>query len=315
MNTPVISVVPKEFSRSLITNPKTAPSSMKFFVATACVLLLAAGISADPVKAATEEQSGAFAKCLETDSISCLQLTLFRKAKSVFDNPQIELFGGVSLVKSNEGRQGKSLDNSLAVEAAPSVEARTAEMGNYFMDNAKSFFAERSLNFNFANAARSVARAIPDDIKADLRELVVESRTRKKKLLKKFLPILLGVGAKIAVLGVGSIFGLLFLAKKALVVSVIAFFLALAAGASSGLGRIGGGGGGAGGLLGGLGGLFGGKNAGSSGAASSGGWSSGGGSSSAGWSSGGSSGWDSHGAYSSPVAQTIAYQGYKQARR
>jgi len=239
---------------------------------------------------------------------------LFRKAKSVFDNPQIELFGGVSLVKANEGRQGKSLDNSLAVEAAPSVEARTAEMGNYFMDNAKSFFAERSLNFNFANAARSVARAIPDDIKADLRELVVESRTRKKKLLKKFLPILLGVGAKIAVLGVGSIFGLLFLAKKALVVSVIAFFLALAAGASSGLGRIGGSGGG-GGLLGGLGGLFGGKNSGGSSAASTGGWSSGGGSSSGGWSSAGNSGWDTHGAYSSPVAQTIAYQGYKQARR
>ncbi|BFF92967.1 keratin type II cytoskeletal 5 [Drosophila madeirensis] len=288
---------------------------MKFFIATACVLLLAAGISADPVKAATEEQSGAFAKCLDTDSISCLQLTLFRKAKSIFDNPQIELFGGVSLVKANEGRQGKSLDNSVAVEAAPTVEARTAEMGNYFMDNAKSFFAERSLNFNFANAARSVARAIPDDIKADLRELVVESRTRKKKLLKKFLPILLGVGAKIAVLGVGSIFGLLFLAKKALVVSVIAFFLALAAGASSGLGRIGGSGGG-GGLLGGLGGLFGGKNAGGASSASSGGWSSGGGAAASnGWSSGGSSGWDTHGAYSSPVAQTIAYQGYKQARR
>ncbi|KRG00466.1 uncharacterized protein Dwil_GK27059, partial [Drosophila willistoni] len=146
-------------------------------------------------------------------------------------------------------------------------------------------------------------------------ELVVESRTRKKKLLKKFLPILLGVGAKIAVLGVGSIFGLLFLAKKALVVSVIAFFLALAAGASSGLSRLGGSGGSGGGLLGGLGGLFGGKNAGSS-SASSGGWSSGGGgAASSGWSSGGSSGWDTHGAYSSPVAQTIAYQGYKQARR
>lgn len=244
-----------------------------------------------------------------------VSLQLFRKAKSVFENPQIELFGGVSLIKADEGRQGKSLDNSLAVDAAPTVEARTAEMGNYFMDNAKNFFAERSLNFNFANAARSVARAIPDDIKADLRELVVESRTRKKKLLKKFLPILLGVGAKIAVLAVGAIFGLLFLAKKALIVSVIAFFLALAAGASSGLGRLGGSGGG-GGLLGGLGGLFGGKNSGSGAAAvSSGGWSSGGGSSSGGWSSGGNSGWDSHGAYSSPVAQTIAYQGYKQARR
>lgn len=223
----------------------------------------------------------------------------------------MEIFGGVSLVKNADGRQGKALnDNSLAVEVAPTVEARNIEMGNYFMQNAKNFFAERSLNFNFANAARSVARAIPDDIKADLRELVVESRTKKKKLLKKFLPILLGVGAKVAVLGVGAIFGLLFIAKKALVISVIAFFLALAAGASGGLSRLGGSGG-AGGLLGGLGGLFGGKNA---GGASSSGWSSG--ASSGGWSSGGgSSGWDSHGAYSSPVAQTIAYSGYKQASR
>lgn len=287
---------------------------MKLFIATACVLLLTSGISADPIKDNNIEQPSAFANCLDTDSISCLQLTLFRKAKSIFDNPNLELFGGISLIKANEGRQGKALnDNAIAVEAAPSVEARNIEMGNYFMQHAKNFFAERSLNFNFANAARSVARAIPDDIKADLRELVVESRTKKKKLLKKFLPILLGVGAKVAVLGVGAIFGLLFIAKKALIVSVIAFFLALAAGASSGLGRLGGSGG-AGGLLGGLGGLFGGKNAG--GSSSSSGWSSGG-ASSGGWSSGGggSSGWDSHGAYSSPVAQTIAYSGYKPASR
>ncbi|XP_011197380.1 uncharacterized protein LOC126756565 [Bactrocera neohumeralis] len=285
---------------------------MNLYLTATCILLLSAGAFADPIKDnnVVTPASG-FNKCLEADSISCLQLTLFRKARSFFENPQIEVFGGVSLIKSNEGRQGKSLDdNAVAVEAAPSVEARTSEMGTYFMNHAKNFFAERSLNFNFANAARSVARAIPDDIKADLRELVVESRTKKKKLLKKFLPILLGVGAKVAVLGVGAIFGLLFLAKKALVVSVIAFFLALAAGASSGLSRLGGGGGG--GLLGGLGGLFGGKNSGSS-SGSSGGWSSG--AASGGWSSGGNSGWDSHGAYSSPVAQTIAYSGYKQARR
>ncbi|XP_061386529.1 keratin, type II cytoskeletal 5 [Musca vetustissima] len=291
---------------------------MKFFVATTCVLLLASGILANPaIKDNTVEQNGVFAKCLEADSISCLQLTLYRKAKSFFDNPQIELFGGVSLIKSNEGRQGKSLDETaVAVENAPTIEARTTEMGNYMLTNAKNFFAERSLNFNFANAARSVARAIPDDIKADLRELVVESRTgKKKKLLKKFLPILLGVGAKVAVLGIGSIFGLLFIAKKALVISVIAFFLALAAGAGSGLSRLGGSGG-AGGLLGGLGGLFGGKSSGAAtvGSSGAGGWSSGG-ASTGGWSSGNSAGWDSHGAYSSPVAQTIAYSGYKQSRR
>lgn len=216
----------------------------------------------------------------------------------------------MSLIKGSDGRQGKSLDESArAVEAASTVEARNSEIGNYMLANVKNFFAERSLNFNFANAARSVARAIPDDIKADLRDLVVESRGKKKKLLKKFLPILLGVGAKVAVLAVGSIFGLLFLAKKALIVSVIAFVMALAVGASTGLSSIGGG---SGGLLGGLGGLFGGKSSAAGGGSS--GWSSVGGGG-GGWSSGSSSGWDTHGAYSSPVAQTIAYSGYKQARR
>ena len=288
---------------------------MKFFIATTCVLLLlsSGGSHAEPIQdtnaaAPATESSQGFAKCLEADSISCLQLTLFRKARAIFENPQVELFGGISLVKSNEGRQGKSLDdNTIAVEVAPTVEARNSELGNYFMTHAKNFFAERSLNLNFAHAARSVARAIPDDIKADLRELVVESRTKKKKLIKKLLPILLAVGAKVAVLGVGAILGLLFLAKKALVVSVIAFFLSLIAGASSGLGGIGSGGG----LFGGLGGLFGGKS--SASGAGAGGWSSGG-SSAGGWSSGGA-GWDSHGAYSAPVAQTLAYNGYKQARR
>lgn len=52
---------------------------MKFFVATTCVLLLASGILANPTNAkdnSVNEQPGVFAKCLEADSISCLQLTV-----------------------------------------------------------------------------------------------------------------------------------------------------------------------------------------------------------------------------------------------
>uniref|UniRef100_A0A1A9W5L7 Uncharacterized protein n=1 Tax=Glossina brevipalpis TaxID=37001 RepID=A0A1A9W5L7_9MUSC len=293
---------------------------MKILSGVTCVVLVVltnAIVLADPIKDNNVEQTttttgGAFSECLEADSISCLQLTFYRKAKSFFEKPQIEIFGGVTLLKDNEGRQAKAInENALAVETAPTVEARTSEMSNYLMENVKNFFFERSLNFNFANAARSVARAIPDDIKADFRALLVEPRLKKKKLLKKLLPILMGVGVKFAVLMVGALFGLMFLAKKALIVSVIAFFMALAAGASSGLGQIGsgGGGGGGGGLLSGLSGLFGGKN---SGGGSS-GWSSG--ASNGGWSSGGGGGWDSHGSYSAPVAQSLAYSGYKQSRR
>lgn len=239
----------------------------------------------------------------------CIQL--FRQAKSFFDNPSIELVGGVSLIKSNEGRQGKSLsDNSLAIEVAPTVEARNSEMGTYLMESAKNFFAERSLNLNFANTARSIARAIPDDIKSDIKEFVGEGRTKKKKIVKKLLPFILAIGGKLAFLAVGSLFGLLVLAKKALIISVLAFGLALVSGIAGIASKAGGSGSSGGGLLGGLGGLFGGKQSGGSGNA---GWSSGGSGGSNGWSSSSGSGWDSHGAYSSPVAQSIAYSGYKQS--
>lgn len=204
-------------------------------------------------------------------------------------------------MKSDEGRQGKSIqDNSIAVESAPTVEARNAEMGTYLMDSAKKFLVERSLNFNLVNTARSVARAIPDDIKADISEIVTEARLlKKKKSLKKLLPLLKIVGAKVAVLAVGGIFGLLFLAKKALIISVIAFLLALANGAGAATG-----------LLGRFSGLFGGKSSGSAHnsytpASYSG---------SNGWASSGSE-WDPHGAYSSPVAQYVAYNGQQQAQQ
>ncbi|XP_055850373.1 uncharacterized protein LOC129914948 [Episyrphus balteatus] len=275
---------------------------MKFFIVSVCVLLLSNGIYAeiDNNSVDTPNASG-FEKCLDADSISCLQMTLFRRAKSIFDNPQIEVFGGVSLIKDNQGRQGKSLDdNSLAVEVAPSVEARTTEMSTYFINSMKNFFAERSLSFNFANTARSIARAIPSDIKDDIKELISEARTgKKKRLLKKFLPIILGIGAKVALLGVASMFGVLLMAKKALVISVLALGVALLAGIGS---KVGSAAGAASGLLGGLGGLFSRGGGGLLGSSSN-------------LVPSTSSGWDSNGAYSSPVAQSVAYQGYKQARR
>lgn len=52
---------------------------MKLFVATTCVLLFASGILANPTTIKDNnngEQTSAFAHCLESDSISCLQLTV-----------------------------------------------------------------------------------------------------------------------------------------------------------------------------------------------------------------------------------------------
>lgn len=203
---------------------------------------------------------------------------VFRQAKSFFDNPNIEIHGGVSLLKSNEGRRGRSLqDNTIAIETAPTFEARNGEIGTYLMESAKNFFEERSLNFN--NDAGS------------FRDSIVKGRDLRKAALKLLFKVLFVIGAKIGLLVLGAFVGLI--VKKALLVSVLTLGLASISAVANGAG-----------LLGSFGGVFGGKNS-----DSNPGWSSG--YSNDGWSSSGSV-WDSSGAYSSPLAQLDVYSGHPQ---
>lgn len=165
------------------------------------------------------------------------------------------------------------------------------------------------MNWNFVGAARSLANAIPEDIKADVREAVVEGRG-KKKLLKKILPLLGLVKLKVAGLAILLLFGIGFLAKKAIFISLISIAISLFLAIKK--------------LLSG-----GGKGKGGGGVEhveavpyhGGGGWSSGGGGS-GGWSSGGYGGGDAHGGgydygqHSQPIGQTLAYSGHhKVARR
>lgn len=89
-----------------------------------------------------------------------------------------------------------------------------------------------SIRWDFANAGRSLANAIPDEVKESVRALVVEGRT-KKKIIKKLLPILGLLKLKLAAFAVLAIAGIAIIAKKALITSLIAIALA-GAGALSG---------------------------------------------------------------------------------
>lgn len=100
-----------------------------------------------------------------------------------------------------------------------------------------------SISWDFASAGRSLANAIPDEVKESVRALVVEGRT-KKKIIKKLLPLLGLLKLKLAALAVLAIAGIAIIAKKALITSLIAIAIA-GAGALSGavsklLGRRGG---------------------------------------------------------------------------
>lgn len=239
-------------------------------------------------------------------------MQVFRRAKSFFDQQNIELVGGLSLVKSEESSSNqRSLnDNTIEVESARSVEARENALESFLSTSARDFIEQRSLNWNFIGAARSLANAIPEDLKTDIREAVVEGRG-KKKILKKILPLLGLVKLKVAGLAILLLFGIGFLAKKAIFISLISIAISLFLAVKKLLG-------GAGGGLGGKGGV---EHVEAVPYHGGGGWSSGGGGS-AGWSSGGyGGGADVHGGYdygqhSQPIGQTLAYSGHhKVARR
>ncbi|XP_031624951.1 glycine, alanine and asparagine-rich protein-like [Contarinia nasturtii] len=276
---------------------------MKVFIVS-CMLMSVALAQAVP---SGQQPSTFLQECFDKDSISCVQTTIYRRAREFFDQPSIKFVGGLSFAKSNE-RAGKSLEPEPQVEEASSVQARELALEDYLLNRVKNFFTERSVSWDFATAGRSLANAIPDEVKESVRALVVEGRT-KKKIIKKLLPLLGLLKLKLAALAVLAIAGIAIIAKKALITSLIAIAIAGAGALSGAVSKLLGRRGGAGGL---------------------GGWSQGsnveeiiaytntGGNS--GWNSG-NAGWNNydsyaeHGAHSQPVAQQIAYSGHKVARQ
>jgi len=239
---------------------------MKVFIVS-CVLLSVAFAQQAPTEQTILQE------CFEKDSISCVQSTVYRRAREFFDQPSIKMFGGLSFAKNND-RAAKSLEPEPKVEEAATVQAREIALEDYLLNRAKNFFSERSVQWDVASAGRSLSNAIPEEVKESVRELVVEGRT-KKKILKKLIPLIGLVKLKLAGLAVLAVAAIGLLAKKALITSFIAIALAGASflgsvvaklfSLGSGLAKSGGGlGGGLGSGLSGLSGLGGGSGGGSS---------------------------------------------------
>lgn len=121
-----------------------------------------------------------------------------------------------------------------------------------------NFFQERSLNLDMMTVGRAVSQVIPEEVKESMRSMVGEARKKKKKLLKKLMPLLGLVKLKAQGLLLLALVGVAIIAKKALVIGVIALVLAklglikaIIAKVSS---KAGGGGGGIAEIIGGLGG-------------------------------------------------------------
>ncbi|KAK7591299.1 hypothetical protein V9T40_002912 [Parthenolecanium corni] len=263
------------------------------------VLVTSSCILADPIP-----QKGPADDCLQKDSISCLQLQTYRSLKSFFAQDNIELFGGISLVKNAEPK-GRSLEpkEEADITETNDVEKRENILEDFAVQKVMNFFQERSLRWNLApvvnevaETARSVADSIPADMKTKISNFIEEGRGKKKKLMKHIGPLLIGLKMKLAAFAALAYIVIALIAKKALLASLLSLlisgFIAIKKLLShhsphhevvehhphgwSGSGY------------------------------SSGGWDSYGG--------GGGGGHDIHGSYSNNVAHTLAYGGQKASR-
>ena len=89
-------------------------------------------------------------ECLQQDSISCVQRSLYRTAKEFFEKDSLEIVSGVSLVKSassgaRNARTGKAVTYDKEIDAATDVAGRQSVLENFVGDEASEFLSGRSL--------------------------------------------------------------------------------------------------------------------------------------------------------------------------
>lgn len=89
-------------------------------------------------------------ECLKKDSISCVQRSLYKRAKEFFDKESFEIVSGVSLVRAkNKDENGRSNPKTMTYEQeiveTNDVSERQNALENFVGEEVGQFFSRRSL--------------------------------------------------------------------------------------------------------------------------------------------------------------------------
>lgn len=112
-----------------------------------------------------------------------MQLQTYRSLRSLFSQDNIELFGGLSLVKNGEpkGRSLENKDTDAEIAETNDVEKRENVLEDFAVHKVMNFFQERSLRWNLSpfvsevsETARSVVDSIPSDMKTKISDFIEE---------------------------------------------------------------------------------------------------------------------------------------------
>ncbi|XP_023724568.1 uncharacterized protein LOC111873815 [Cryptotermes secundus] len=171
-------------------------------------------------------------ECFNKNSISCVQIQIYRSFKSFVDQDKVDLIGVLSLVREEEGKnqaEARATEDTEAEEqilGAQDYETREFAIESFVYQKLMAFFQERSIQWNLSPVfqemitSRGIAESLPANLRQAVTNLVTEARG-KKKLLKNLIPILIGLKLKAVIFLALASLAITFIAKKAIFVSLI----------------------------------------------------------------------------------------------
>lgn len=143
-------------------------------------LVLALGFLASVLASPLQNDKDEISDCLRKDSISCVQLTIYRHIRTFFDKPSTELPGGFSL---EHGTALTPSQTGESVEMARSVQEREAALQTFVAERISAFVTASHLKWNLAPALDQIAegaRALAERTPTALKDWVTTFLTESK---------------------------------------------------------------------------------------------------------------------------------------
>jgi hypothetical protein len=125
-------------------------------------------------------------ECLKEDSVSCLQVRIYRSVKNILDQDRIDLIGGFSLVREEDSKnevKARTTEDTVSEEqilGAHDFKSRESAIESFVYQKINVFFQEHSIRWNVPpvlgqmTAVGARAENLPADLRQTNNHLVTE---------------------------------------------------------------------------------------------------------------------------------------------
>lgn len=127
-------------------------------------------------------------ECFNTNSISCIQILVYRSFKSFVDQDRVDLIGVLSLVREGEdksqakARKIEDIEAEEQILGAQDYETRESAIEYFVYQKLMAFFQERSIRWNLPPVfqemitSRGIIQSLPTNLRQTVTNLVTEGQ-------------------------------------------------------------------------------------------------------------------------------------------